>query len=203
MHDDMIANEGHDAKNGGDRAHKALGERLKTIRKRRLLTITQLALYTGFSVGYLSNVERGQTSPTVDNLQKICDELGVSITEVLAPEIEEVEHIKLEDAQIHDRPDYGMQVISYAFGGPIEPYCVIIVQPGEYKIDDSMHPYSETCYVISGELHVRVDERDYHLKPGDSVNVHGNYRHIMRNEGDAPCTSIWFHTAAGKHGTMG
>ena len=121
---------------------------------------------------------------------------------MLAPEIEEVEYIRREDAQVNERPDFGMEVITYAFGGPIEPYCVIVLQPGEYKVDDSMHPYSETCYMISGTLHVQVDEREYRLKPGDSVSVHGNYRHTMRNDGDTPCTSLWFHTAAVKHGRI-
>lgn len=41
-----------------------VGNRIKDIRKKKSLTITELAKYTDLSVGYLSNIERNQTSPT-------------------------------------------------------------------------------------------------------------------------------------------
>ena len=82
-----------------------LGRKLKELRKRKLLTITQLSLYTGLSVGYLSNVERGQTSPTVDNLRKICDELDVSPAELITQKIEGKSIIRSTDAQIIVRPE--------------------------------------------------------------------------------------------------
>lgn len=59
-----------------------VGNRIKDIRKKKSLTITELAKYTDLSVGYLSNIERNQTSPTLRNLSTICSALNLSLIHI-------------------------------------------------------------------------------------------------------------------------
>ena len=122
-----------------------LGRKLKELRKRKLLTITQLSLYTGLSVGYLSNVERGQTSPTVDNLRKICDELDVSPAELITQKIEGKSIIRSTDAQIIVRPESGMTITQYDFGAIAEPYSVIRLEAGDFPRPCTRSPRCATC----------------------------------------------------------
>ena len=60
-----------------------VGNRIKDIRKKKSLTITELAKYTDLSVGYLSNIERNQTSPTLRNLSTICSALNISLRDII------------------------------------------------------------------------------------------------------------------------
>ena len=53
-----------------------IGQRIKEIRKSKSITIQKLSQFTDLSVGYLSNLERNQASPTLSNLQRICVALG-------------------------------------------------------------------------------------------------------------------------------
>ena len=60
-----------------------IGNRIKYLRKKRNLTLQQLTEITGLSTGYLSNLERNLTSPTLINLQQICEALSINITDLL------------------------------------------------------------------------------------------------------------------------
>lgn len=171
----------------------ALGARIKELRKRKLITITQLSKYTGMSVGYLSNVERGLTSPTVTSLQAICRELGVPIAELLSDTREQRELIRAQDAYNYERPEYAMAVHSFDFGVGSDVFDVIEIQAGCAKTDvEALHPYPETCYVIEGELTLTVEGEEVRLMPGDAVCVKANHRHTMRNDGEGLSRSIWF-----------
>ena len=50
-----------------------IGQRIKEIRKSKSITIQKLSQFTDLSVGYLSNLERNQASPTLNNLQIMDD----------------------------------------------------------------------------------------------------------------------------------
>ena len=60
-----------------------LGERIRENRKKKMMTIKSLSEYTGLSVGYLSMLEQNKTTPTIDNLARICESLEISIVDIL------------------------------------------------------------------------------------------------------------------------
>jgi transcriptional regulator with XRE-family HTH domain len=62
-----------------------LGEKIKYFRKRRGLTIKQLSTLTGLSSGFISNIERDLNSPSVSNLQQICQLLDINIVDLIEP----------------------------------------------------------------------------------------------------------------------
>ena len=76
-----------------------IGQRIKEIRKSKSITIQKLSQFTDLSVGYLSNLERNQASPTLSNLQRICVALGISIRDLLRPSGDERTLIRQEEQQ--------------------------------------------------------------------------------------------------------
>ncbi|MDE0583516.1 helix-turn-helix domain-containing protein, partial [Planococcus sp. A6] len=58
-------------------ADPSIGTTLKKLRKERKLTLKQLAQETGVSISFLSQVERGKSSVTLESLRKIADALHV------------------------------------------------------------------------------------------------------------------------------
>jgi transcriptional regulator with XRE-family HTH domain len=55
-----------------------LGRRIRALRKSRDLSIHRLAELAGISAGYLSDVERGSSSPSAEKLARVASALGVT-----------------------------------------------------------------------------------------------------------------------------
>ena len=68
-----------------------IGPDLRALRKARGVTLAELALATGRSVGWLSQVERGLSTPTIDDLRRLADRLSAPISlffgDPAAPEV--------------------------------------------------------------------------------------------------------------------
>ena len=60
----------------------AIGSKIKTLRKERKITQKNLALVSGISNTYLSDIEIGRTNPSLRTLEKIADALGISIKDL-------------------------------------------------------------------------------------------------------------------------
>ena len=58
--------------------NRSLGQKIKSIRKDKQKTLKQVAEQTGFSISFLSQLERGKSSATLESLKKISVALGVS-----------------------------------------------------------------------------------------------------------------------------
>ncbi len=169
-----------------------VGNNLKEIRKRKGLTIADLSLYTGLSVGYLSNVERNQTSPTLRNLSIICNSLRVSISDLISIGTEEKIVIRKEEAISRKYPESRMIEEIIDFGSESGIYTYITVEPGKTRtVSHFVHPYSEVCTVIEGELTIILEDARYDLKEGDTLYIKKNIRHIMKNESDKKSVSFW------------
>lgn len=56
-----------------------IGERIREIRKRKGITLLDIEVKTGIGNGYLSRLERGQYSPSIDTLERICAVIGAEI----------------------------------------------------------------------------------------------------------------------------
>lgn len=169
-----------------------IGSRIKDKRKRMSLTITEMALYTGLSTGYLSNIERNQSSPTLSNLKLICEALGVSMTEMIRAEAVEKTVIRKKDMLITEYPDFNQTVRIINFGNGRDVYEFITIRPGKTEaVSESMHPYDESCTVLQGTLVVILDDERYVLNKEDSIYIKAQSRHIICNESEKVCESFW------------
>ena len=157
-----------------------IGQRIKEIRKSKSITIQKLSQFTDLSVGYLSNLERNQASPTLSNLQRICVALGISIRDLLSPSGEERTLIRQEEQQLYEYDEYKLQIRRLDFGK----------KRGIYEFS-TYDPYAEVGVILEGKMEVNLDGTVYLLGPGDSIYIKPNLYHTMRNAGDTPCRSFW------------
>lgn len=75
--------------------------------------------------------------------------------------------------------------------GPIE-FIYNVYQPGSGTGEGLYsHPGSECGIILEGELMVKILDKSYHLKKGDSITFDSSKPHAKINEGTVPCTCIW------------
>ncbi len=59
-----------------------MGARVRALRRERGLTIEQIAAATGLTKGFISQLERDSTSPSLSSIARICDALGVRLSHI-------------------------------------------------------------------------------------------------------------------------
>ncbi|MEI4770254.1 XRE family transcriptional regulator [Psychrobacillus sp. FJAT-51614] len=156
-----------------------IGTILKTIRKERKLTLKVLARQTGVSISFLSQVERGRSSVTLESLKKIADALKVNPT-VFFPENEKEKELEEIRQQFYYKDlSCGIREATYS---PI----LVTLQPGQNEGNAFSHGGHEFIFVIEGTLTVVVDDQKEELKEHQSIMFDANRTHYWYNLTDQP-----------------
>ena len=109
-----------------------IGERISRIRKERGLTLKDMVAYTGFSAGYLSNLETGKTSPTLENLRMITGVLEVDLIQLLTSEKTRRDVIRADEIKVNRYEEENMEVGIIEFGYDAQMYELIRIEPGDF-----------------------------------------------------------------------
>ena len=171
---------------------ESLGARIKALRKARSLTLTAVSEQTGLSVGFLSNLERDETSPSIANLHKVCAALGVTINDLLA----EVSQRPAAVMRAGSRPlifEQEAGALSYSAmtvgDTSLKASCMTLSSP-EW-VHYAPHDHDELGIVASGSMEMCLAGKTYLLQPGDSVFIPTGTMHSARCSGEQPCESYW------------
>lgn len=175
-----------------------LGARLRAARKAHGYTLEQLATAAGLTKGFLSRVERDETSLSVASLVTLCEVISINPGSLFsAPDVELVRRdaapaINLGGTNVSDklmtpRGQGRVQVIHTA----AEPGAS--GGPDLYTINCEV----EVVYVIKGSIDLVFADRRERLSAGDALTLRGNEPHTWEN----PSTSrgaeiVWVLTPA-------
>ena len=177
-----------------DRA-PGIGGDLRALRKARGLTLAELALKVGRSVGWLSQIERDLRAPAIDDLRRLADALDQPMSLFFghpqAPDDERGHVVRADNWRTLGTAEAGLeeQLLSPDLGGSFEIIRSVFA-PGAELAKPTTRPTEEAGYVVSGQLDLWVGDRLFRLTPGDSFRFAGEtYR--WRNPGAEPCVAIW------------
>lgn len=179
---------------GEDAFSVDVGERLRTLRNQRSLSMRALAHKAGLSANALSNIERGQTSATVSTLYKLADALGVSITaffETEEPFQEMVFRKSTERVRVPFSRGLWEGLGGEAFQGRVEPFVLTLesgANSGRFGIVHSGH---EFVICLRGQLEYHVKNKVFLLEPGDSLLFMANLPHRWRNPGSVVTNALF------------
>lgn len=172
-----------------------VGADLRALRKARALTLAELALRVGRSVGWLSQIERDLSEPTVSDLRRLADALDQPLSLFFGapggPPEERGYVVRADCRRSLGSAEEGLveQLLSPDLGGTFEIVRSVFA-PGAVLSDPVRRPTEEAGYIVSGTLELWISERYFFLKAGDSFRFAGEpYR--WRNAGDEPCVAIW------------
>jgi transcriptional regulator with XRE-family HTH domain len=159
---------------------------LKRIRKEKRLSLEKLAELTGVSKSMLGQIERGDSSPTVNTVWKISNGLKVSFTSLMSSPQSETSVLRKEDVQplIEDHGQYRLYPFFPIEGGRrFEMYVIEVETGGSLSADPHPPGTQEFISVFSGELTIFVDDQEYRVKAGDSIRFRADRVHTYRNSG--------------------
>ncbi|MEO5633817.1 XRE family transcriptional regulator [Gaiella sp.] len=158
-----------------------VGPRLKRLRARRRVTLTELAAATGISKSTLSRLETGQRKPSLELLLPIAQAHQVPLDELVgAPEV--------GDPRIRPKPRKrnGRIVVplTQTPSGMHAWKVIIPPEPGEPEL--RIHEGHEWLYVLSGQLRLIIGDRDLTMGPGEVAEFDTGLPHWFGPAGDQP-----------------
>jgi transcriptional regulator with XRE-family HTH domain len=199
-----------------------MGDHLRAARRRRHLTLRDLAGRLGLSPSLISQVETGRARPSVSTLYAIANELDVSLDELLFNDVGRggrsaeaaltvvaaepplaVPQVQAGGYPVQRADD--RKVIRLASGVVWERLTTDSV-PGidflyvTYEVGGASSPEHEFQrhgghewgFVLSGRLGVTIGFEEHDLGPGDSISIDSTMPHRLYNRGTVPVHGIWF-----------
>jgi transcriptional regulator with XRE-family HTH domain len=156
----------------------AIGREVRAFRRQQEITVAELAGITGLSIGMLSKIENGNTSPSLTTLQALANALSVPLTSFFRrfEETREAVHTKSGEGVEIDREgtranhQYNLlgHIGSNASGVIVEPYLITLSAESD-MFKTFQHGGIETIYMLEGEVDYRHGDDVHPLKPGDTL----------------------------------
>ncbi len=173
----------------------SLGQDLRVLRKRRGLTLAEVGESVGRSVGWLSQVERDISEPSMDELKALAKTLGVTTRSFFGkiptdPREEGCVVRKGARRPLSARlPGLIEELLSPDLTDAFEMVHSTFA-PGSGRSDDVSRATQEVGYILSGQLDITLDGETFTLNPGDSFRIRGEpFR--WANKSSEPCVAIW------------
>ena len=178
-----------------ERIDARIARDLRALRRARSLTLAQMSESIGRSVGWLSQVERGISMPTLADLSRLADTFGVPMSLFFSREQQSEPEMEVV-VRANARRDLGVieagveeELLSPALGGSFEMRHRTFA-PGATSTQKSARDTEEAGYVLSGTIDIEVDGTWHLLHAGDSFRFKGKTMR-WRNDSDEDAVLIW------------
>jgi transcriptional regulator with XRE-family HTH domain len=176
----------------------SIGAKVRELRRERGLSLRTLAGRTGFSPSFISQMEAEAVSPSIASLEKVAEELGVSLGQFFSS----LESAPREVVRREERPEYEsgwskstISLLVDAVPGRKLSAAEIKVEPGGSSGKRSAFGAQEAVVlVLSGELLVGLEGREVELFEGDSVYVSEGTEFSWENAGSEEATLLMVAT---------
>lgn len=181
---------------------RSLGIRLRKLRKSKQRSLKSIAADAEVSESFLSQVERGLTSPSIASLRRICLALGENMGALFAEEFDSSEAddrlVRVADRRRIFRPDGSAD---YLLTPPLARHLEIhhnVVAPGRTSGPEPYtHEGEEECvHVLEGSLQFQWNGTTYDLHSGDAILIDPKVGHSFANITDRSAVVMWIISPA-------
>ncbi len=156
----------------------AIGRELRAFRKQQNMTVADLSKQTAISVGMLSKIENGNTSPSLTTLQTLANALSVPLTSFFRgfEEKREAVHTPAGQGVTIDRAgtraghQYNLlgHIGANTSGVIVEPYLIVLTSESD-TFETFQHEGIETIFMLEGAVDYRHGSKIYPLRPGGTL----------------------------------
>lgn len=174
----------------------SVGERIRTLRKSKGLSIVQLAETTSLSTGLISEIERDKVVPSINAMLKVVNALGVTMGYFFDEKNDKPTIVTKKERRLIATNDKSRiyELLVPTHNRKIE-FVLIKLDGCSHKREDAISHEGEECgYVIEGNMVVIIEGEKYVLHQGDSIYFDSSKPHVYENYDDKECISIWAMT---------
>ena len=174
-----------------------IGSKIKRLRVRLGLTQEELAARTELTKGFISQLERDITSPSIATLMDILEALGTNVSEFFSDrEDDGVMTYAADDMFIKADEEAGVSIrwlVTNAQKNALEPILVTLA-PGASTEADDPHEGEEFGYVLSGVITLVSGEQKRKVRRGDAFYFRPTGVHYLTNTGKSEGKVLWVST---------
>ena len=154
-----------------------IGKKLRELRKQNDLTLEDLASRSELTKGFLSQVERNLTAPSIATLADILEALGSNLSEFFHEEEEKQIVFGVDDFFVDEKEDYQVEWII----------------PNAQK-NQMSYTGEEFGYVLKGNITIVRGGKKYKVKAHETFYMDGAKSHYLYNHGNSPAKILWITT---------
>ena len=160
------------------------------------LTLAQVGERSGFTTGYLSQLERDLATPSLLALAAISRALGVELDYFLGTPNGRGHHFPVSSRDFFSIGRQGMKYSRVSGEFPAHSLNALVVRiPPLYSSPEPMKlEGEELVYVIEGRLRYTMGERQFDLTPGDVVHLPSQVLHRLENRSEQEGSVLWIGT---------
>jgi len=175
-----------------------IGPKLRRLRLRKKLGLTELGRHTGLSAGMLSKIERGLLFPTLPTLLRIALVFNTGLehffsNEEAGPQIAVVtknQRLKFPNPPGGKPPAYFFESLDFPITGSKIAAFYAEFTSDRLVSDPHSHEGAELIYQLRGKLRVIVGDEHTVLSPGDAMYFDSGAPHSYAKHGRSPCSAI-------------
>jgi transcriptional regulator with XRE-family HTH domain len=157
----------------------AVGQRLRSLRQQRQLSLAGLSAMTGISTSTLSRLESGGRKPTLELLLALARAYQVPLDDLVGAPPTGDPRVRLRPFRHHDRT---VIPLTQRLGGP-RAYKMLVPPPADDDLEQKAHEGYEWMYVLSGRLRLRLAEHDFIMEAGEAAEFDTRVPHWFGSAG--------------------
>ena len=162
-----------------------LGNNIRKLRKERKSTLKDISQSTNLTISFLSQLERGKSSATLESIKKISLALDVTpsyfFDNYVDTSLSKENTLNVSEQSILDKHGVLYKSLSNHLDKPIFSPLYVILKPGQSKGDLIQHPGQEFIYVLKGRLTIKINSNVYYLTKNEHIMFDSNKRHYWYN----------------------
>ncbi len=167
-----------------------IGLKLKELRTQNGLTLDELSARSELSKGFLSQLERNLTSPSIVTLQDILEALGTNLSEFFNEE-EYQTVFREEDYYVSEKEGVTTTfVVPNAQKNEMEPILLTLAGKSQSQ-NINPHEGEEFGYILKGKVTLVNGEKKDELKQGETFYLNGKHHHYIVNDTNKEAVIIW------------
>lgn len=171
-----------------------IGQRIKQLRTQNKLTLEELASRCELSKGFISQVERDLTSPSIATLSDIVEALGINLAQFFKEERDEKLVFTQEDFFIDDKETCTIHwIVPNAQKNDMEP-IMLELKPDQRSDLITPHNGEEFGYVLNGKVCLVINNKKHIVKKGQTFYIKGMHDHYILNDTKLDSKVLWVCT---------
>lgn len=171
-----------------------IGNKIKQLRTQKGLTLEELASRSELTKGFLSQLERDLTSPSITTLSDILEALGSSLSEFFREDKNEQFVFRQQDFFVDQQENYTVNwIVPNTQKNQMEPILIELPQGGE-SFEVAPHSGEEFGIVLAGTVQLVCDGNKQTLRQGETFYLHGRCFHTLKNTRKTTARVLWVST---------